>query len=221
MQCMTQRQATAKGEAPAQHLGGAFTNAKCNAACHCSCSMLVILPCAEPFLHRPLLSLPPLPCATACQTWLFLSWRCLRTMPSPSGALHPSALPSLPPPLPTAPPLCRSMSDLAVPFLVLLEDDALAFWCFASLMRKARRNFAVDESGIFGQLRALSALLQVGGRRSKAGRGGQRLPALFRLGGKARGFTCLRCCRRGLARGMGHSATPPHSCLTLLPAYEI
>lgn len=29
-----------------------------------------------------------------------------------------------------------SMSDLALPFVLLLEDDALAFWCFASLMAK-------------------------------------------------------------------------------------
>jgi hypothetical protein len=28
------------------------------------------------------------------------------------------------------------MSDLALPFLLLIEDDALAFWCFERLMRK-------------------------------------------------------------------------------------
>lgn len=31
------------------------------------------------------------------------------------------------------------MSDLALPFLLVLEDDALAFWCFEALMRKVRR----------------------------------------------------------------------------------
>jgi hypothetical protein len=53
------------------------------------------------------------------------------------------------------------MSDLAMPLLVLFDDDALAFWCFAALMRTfgARGNFAVDESGIFSQLRALSRAL--------------------------------------------------------------
>jgi len=53
------------------------------------------------------------------------------------------------------------MSDLATPLLVLFEDDALAFWCFAALMRTfgARANFAVDESGIFAQLRGLSGVL--------------------------------------------------------------
>lgn len=28
------------------------------------------------------------------------------------------------------------MSDLALPFLLLIEDDALAFWCFEALMKK-------------------------------------------------------------------------------------
>lgn len=49
------------------------------------------------------------------------------------------------------------MSDLLLPFLLLMDDDALAFWCFVALMQRlgARQNFAVDESGIFGQLRRL------------------------------------------------------------------
>ncbi|GBF97782.1 hypothetical protein Rsub_10207 [Raphidocelis subcapitata] len=53
------------------------------------------------------------------------------------------------------------MSDLALPMLVLFDDDALAFWCFAALMRTfgARSNFAVDESGIFSQLRGLAGVL--------------------------------------------------------------
>lgn len=28
------------------------------------------------------------------------------------------------------------MSDLALPFLMLFEDDTLAFWCFERLMRR-------------------------------------------------------------------------------------
>jgi hypothetical protein len=49
------------------------------------------------------------------------------------------------------------MSDLLLPFVLLMEDDALAFWCFVSLMQRQglRRNFAADESGIFAQLRCL------------------------------------------------------------------
>ena len=33
----------------------------------------------------------------------------------------------------------RSMSDLALPFLLILEDDVLAFWCFTALMDKVGR----------------------------------------------------------------------------------
>ncbi|KAI8470960.1 MAG: rab-GTPase-TBC domain-containing protein [Monoraphidium minutum] len=56
---------------------------------------------------------------------------------------------------------CQGMSDLAMPLLVLLDDDALAFWCFAALMRTfgARANFAVDEAGMFSQLRGLGVAL--------------------------------------------------------------
>mmetsp|Transcript_35293 Transcript_35293/g.89328 ORF Transcript_35293/g.89328 Transcript_35293/m.89328 type:complete len:648 (-) Transcript_35293:539-2482(-) len=55
---------------------------------------------------------------------------------------------------------CQGMSDLALPFLLVLEDDALAFWCFEALMRKVRRNFAVEDSGIFAQLASLASLLE-------------------------------------------------------------
>jgi len=50
------------------------------------------------------------------------------------------------------------MSDLLLPFVLLMEDDAVAFWCFVSLMQRqrARRNFSVDESGIFQQLKQLA-----------------------------------------------------------------
>eukprot|EP00877_Chromochloris_zofingiensis_P001190 jgi/Chrzof1/11071/Cz05g22120.t1 len=56
---------------------------------------------------------------------------------------------------------CQGMSELALPFLVLFHDDSAAFWAFEALMTTygVRRNFAVDESGIFGQLRQLSAVL--------------------------------------------------------------
>lgn len=100
---------------------------------------------------------------------------------------------------------CR-MSDLALPFLLVLEDDGLAFWCFVALMNKVglymytcalartcfnkdmgnlprttrrpacmfhvlrvrvsvcmpqvRRNFTLDESGLFAQLRAVSEVIK-------------------------------------------------------------
>lgn len=42
------------------------------------------------------------------------------------------------------------MSDLAAPFLAVFApgDDALAFWAFERLMRRAARNFRRDEQGI-------------------------------------------------------------------------
>lgn len=43
--------------------------------------------------------------------------------------------------------LCR-MSDLAVPMLMTFEDDALGFWCFERMMRRVKKNFRHDESGI-------------------------------------------------------------------------
>lgn len=54
------------------------------------------------------------------------------------------------------------MSDLLLPFLLLMDDDALVFWCFVALMQHlgARGNFAVDERGIFGQLRRLAQVLE-------------------------------------------------------------
>ncbi|GAX85246.1 hypothetical protein CEUSTIGMA_g12666.t1 [Chlamydomonas eustigma] len=55
---------------------------------------------------------------------------------------------------------CQGMSDLALPFLLLIEDDALAFWCFERLMRKVRQNFSVEDDGIFAQLRRLSHILE-------------------------------------------------------------
>eukprot|EP00798_Chlamydomonas_sp_ICE-L_P024018 gene24018-9593_t len=55
---------------------------------------------------------------------------------------------------------CQGMSDLAIPFLLLCDDDALAFMCFERLMRKVRKNFAVEDSGIFAQLTCLARLLE-------------------------------------------------------------
>jgi len=54
------------------------------------------------------------------------------------------------------------MSDLLLPFLLLMDDDAMVFWCFVALMQRLglRHNFAVDESGIFGQLRRLGQVSQ-------------------------------------------------------------
>ena len=42
----------------------------------------------------------------------------------------------------------QGMSDLAVPMLLVFEDDAMAFWCFERLIRRVKQNFRHDESGI-------------------------------------------------------------------------
>ena len=33
------------------------------------------------------------------------------------------------------------MSDLAAPILYIMQDEALAFWCFAALMERMEANF--------------------------------------------------------------------------------
>ncbi|GAB4835042.1 hypothetical protein Ancab_033310 [Ancistrocladus abbreviatus] len=43
---------------------------------------------------------------------------------------------------------CQGMSDLLSPIISVIEEDDVAFWCFAGFMRKARYNFQLDEVGI-------------------------------------------------------------------------
>ncbi|XP_022716941.1 TBC1 domain family member 15-like [Durio zibethinus] len=59
---------------------------------------------------------------------------------------------------------CQGMSDLCSPMIILLEDEADAFWCFERLMRRLRGNFrGTDESsvGVEAQLSNLAAVTQV------------------------------------------------------------
>ena len=55
---------------------------------------------------------------------------------------------------------CQGMSDLAIVFVGLEEDDALAFACFEKFMRAARQNFRHDEEGIKNQLREISDIIE-------------------------------------------------------------
>ena len=55
---------------------------------------------------------------------------------------------------------CQGMSDLAVVFVGLEEDDAVAFACFEKFMRAARQNFRHDEEGIKNQLKEISGILE-------------------------------------------------------------
>ncbi|XWS09849.1 hypothetical protein CRYUN_Cryun39dG0024700 [Craigia yunnanensis] len=58
---------------------------------------------------------------------------------------------------------CQGMSDLCSPMIILLEDEADAFWCFDRLMRRLRGNFRCTESsvGVETQLSNLAAGTQV------------------------------------------------------------
>ncbi|KAL6538404.1 hypothetical protein OROGR_012392 [Orobanche gracilis] len=58
---------------------------------------------------------------------------------------------------------CQGMSDLCSPMIILLEDEADAFWCFERLMRRLRGNFRCTDSsvGVESQLINLASVTQV------------------------------------------------------------
>lgn len=58
---------------------------------------------------------------------------------------------------------CQGMSDLCSPMIILLDDEADAFWCFERLMRRLRGNFRCTDSsvGVETQLSNLAAITQV------------------------------------------------------------
>lgn len=58
---------------------------------------------------------------------------------------------------------CQGMSDLCSPMIMLLNDEADAFWCFERLMRRLRGNFRCTENsvGVEAQLGNLAAITQV------------------------------------------------------------
>ncbi|KAL3821574.1 hypothetical protein ACJIZ3_007479 [Penstemon smallii] len=58
---------------------------------------------------------------------------------------------------------CQGMSDLCSPMVMLLEDEADAFWCFERLMRRLRGNFRCTENsvGVEVQLSNLASITQV------------------------------------------------------------
>ncbi|WKA12415.1 hypothetical protein VitviT2T_029797 [Vitis vinifera] len=58
---------------------------------------------------------------------------------------------------------CQGMSDLCSPMIMLLEDEADAFWCFEHLMRRLRGNFRCTDSsvGVETQLSNLALITQV------------------------------------------------------------
>ncbi|XP_006663009.1 rab GTPase-activating protein 22-like [Oryza brachyantha] len=58
---------------------------------------------------------------------------------------------------------CQGMSDLCSPMIVLLNDEADAFWCFERLMRRLRGNFRCTQQsvGVENQLQHLASIIQV------------------------------------------------------------
>lgn len=58
---------------------------------------------------------------------------------------------------------CQGMSDLCSPMIILLQDEADAFWCFERLMRRMRGNFRCTERsvGVEAQLSNLASITQV------------------------------------------------------------
>lgn len=55
----------------------------------------------------------------------------------------------------------QGMSDLAAPMLVVMKDEAEAFWCFAALMDRLESNFHSDSQGMHAQLSALRDLIHL------------------------------------------------------------
>ncbi|ESQ42991.1 hypothetical protein EUTSA_v10013605mg [Eutrema salsugineum] len=58
---------------------------------------------------------------------------------------------------------CQGMSDLCSPMIMLLEDEADAFWCFERLMRRLRGNFRSTgrSVGVEAQLTHLATITQI------------------------------------------------------------
>lgn len=58
---------------------------------------------------------------------------------------------------------CQGMSDLCSPMVVLLENEADAFWCFERLMRRMRGNFRCTDTsvGVQKQLQNLASITEV------------------------------------------------------------
>lgn len=53
------------------------------------------------------------------------------------------------------------MSDYAAPLLVVLRDEAEAFWAFVALMDRVGGCFDAAQAGMHAQLAALRSLMQV------------------------------------------------------------
>lgn len=55
----------------------------------------------------------------------------------------------------------QGMADLASPILFIMQDEALAFWCFVKLMERMEANFSPDSTSMQTQLDTLHDLMQL------------------------------------------------------------
>ncbi|KAI9320215.1 rab-GTPase-TBC domain-containing protein [Dichotomocladium elegans] len=54
----------------------------------------------------------------------------------------------------------QGMSDLLAPIFVAMGTEEMAFWCFVQFMNRVQSNFFIDQSGMYGQLQTLDALIR-------------------------------------------------------------
>lgn len=89
------------------------------------------------------------------------------TPPSESSAQHQPSSSSSRPRYQTRNPhpqnlgYVQGMSDLLSPLYAVFQDDALAFWAFASFMVRMSRNFVRSQVGMRSQLSTLDQLVQI------------------------------------------------------------
>ncbi len=55
---------------------------------------------------------------------------------------------------------CQGMSDIASPILVVQQDEATAYLCFAGLMKRMRKNFSIDGSSMSKMFQHLALVLR-------------------------------------------------------------
>ena len=55
---------------------------------------------------------------------------------------------------------CQGMSDLASPLLIVMEDEAVAYWCFCALMQRMKNNFQQQGCAMTENFHYLSIFLR-------------------------------------------------------------
>ncbi|KAJ1921977.1 GTPase activating protein [Mycoemilia scoparia] len=55
----------------------------------------------------------------------------------------------------------QGMSDLLAPIYAVMLDEPTSFWCFVAFMKRMRRNFVCDQSGMHEQLNLMRELVKI------------------------------------------------------------